>query len=761
MPTKTLKVFAPPAMQTEIEAMGRVLARYDSFVVVEVDAATARRIARRFPYEDMTGQYRVRVAGREVDPLSPRRRKRLPPEPKDGRPHHYLVQFIGPIKQEWLSAVEQEGGTPRRSMGGFCYVVRADGSALARIRALPFVRWSGHLPHGDRVASVLKGKGAAAARGLAGRPPSEPVTLEVFDPADLDRIAAAAERAGAHVLPRQDDTAILVLELPAGTTRALLLQALSRLHGVARIAPRSLPKACNNVAARIVGQAFAASGNPQRNGLSGDGEIVAICDTGLDTGALGSLHPDFEGRVIEIRSYPIVRSAKAWGVTNVGADDGPADVGYGHGTHVAGSVLGSGKASMRRDRKSHVRSRHPVRIHGMAPGAKLVFQAVEQLNVARRGRGLEMTGLPDDVSEVFEFAYQKGARIHNNSWEGEGRGAYDANCRQVDSFVWQHRDFVIVIAAGNGGSDSGGRKRRGDRRINRMSVNPPGTAKNCITVGASENHRPQFRTDTYGRRWRLDYPRKPFRDDPLADDPDTVAAFSARGPTKDGRFKPDVVAPGTLILSTRSSCADDGEAPEHTYWPDPRRYTYMSGTSMATPITSGCVALLREALRTRHGLAQPTAALLKAWLIAGCVRLPGGEEDWIDNTQGCGRINLERSLHRVLMLHEGPALGTGERARCTFDLPAGGGTLRVAMAYTDYPGHRLVNNLNLIALDPGGGLRLGNGPASPRGRLLLDSRNNVEVLQVEAAASGRWTIDVVASNVPQGPQDFALAAVLV
>ena len=73
----------------------------------------------------------------------------------------------------------------------------------------------------------------------------------------------------------------------------------------------------------------------------------------------------------------------------------------------------------------------------------------------------------------------------------------------------------------------------------------------------------------------------------------------------------------------------------------------------------------------------------------------------------------------------------------------------------------LVNNLNLIALDPADRIHLGNGQGRGRGGLLLDSRNNVEVLQIEGAAAGRWTLDVVASNVPQGPQDFALAAVLV
>ena len=58
--------------------------------------------------------------------------------------------------------------------------------------------------------------------------------------------------------------------------------------------------------------------------------------------------------------------------------------------------------------------------------------------------------------------------------------------------------------------------------------------------------------------------------------------------------------------------------------------------------------------------------------------------------------------------------------------------------------------------------RLGkNAAASARGPLRLDAGNNIEVVQVTRAAAGTWTIDVVASNVSAGPQDFALAAVVV
>ncbi len=84
------------------------------------------------------------------------------------------------------------------------------------------------------------------------------------------------------------------------------------------------------------------------HGLDGSGQIVAIADTGLDTGNTNTLHPDFAGRLLHV--FDIGRLTD-WSDT------------YYHGTHVAGSLLGSGAASGGQYR-------------GAAPAAQLVFQSV-------------------------------------------------------------------------------------------------------------------------------------------------------------------------------------------------------------------------------------------------------------------------------------------------------------------------------------------------------------------------------------------------
>ena len=112
------------------------------------------------------------------------------------------------------------------------------------------------------------------------------------------------------------------------------------------------------------------------------------------------------------------------------------------------------------------------------------------------------------------------------------------------------------------------------------------SAKNSITIGASENYRPSEGAD--------------------ADNSEGMARFSGRGVTEDGRLKPDFVAPGTFILSTKSRFAGNCG-----WGPHSADYCYMGGTSMATPISAGATALLLEHLIDNLGVAEPTSALVK------------------------------------------------------------------------------------------------------------------------------------------------------
>ncbi len=136
-------------------------------------------------------------------------------------------------------------------------------------------------------------------------------------------------------------------------------------------------------------------------------------------------------------------------------------------------------------------------------------------------------------------------------------------------------------------------------------------------MGATENLRPTIAIhyDIFG------FPVNPLGSDLVADNPEGMAAFSGRGPTTDGRIKPDVVAPGTAVLSTRSRAVVTAS----TDWGvsnDPA-FFFDGGTSMATPLVAGCAALVRQFLVTDHAIASPSAALVKALLINGRTRSAG------------------------------------------------------------------------------------------------------------------------------------------
>ncbi len=580
------------------------------------------------------------------------------------------------------------------------------------------------------------------------------LTVEIFDKADLGRIGTAAKDLGFKVVLKDEAAKVLLVETKETTApaRKKQVKALSAVHGVRFIRQRVLHRPSNNVATTVMGNQFTSTLATGLN-LTGDGEIVAVCDTGLDTGDPASIHADFAGRVVTIKSYPITPD---WGsdISNPNANDGAADFDSGHGTHVSGSVLGNGAAS----------AGGPAVIRGHAYKAKLVFQAVEQEmkwkpsadSELRKSRYL-LAGLPANLGPLFQFAYGQGARIHSNSWGGGDPGAYDDQCTQFDQFVWDHKDFCFVIAAGNDGTDQDG-----NGKINFGSVTAPGTAKNCITVGACENLRPEFDTQVYGDWWPDDFPVAPIQSDPMADNPNQVVAFSSRGPTLDGRVKPEVLAPGTFILSTRSSKIAANNFAWAAYPPNKSKYFHMGGTSMATPLVAGAMALIREFLRKKRGIPDPSAALMKALLIAGVQRLPGAAAAGLllDNHQGFGRVNLDRSMKSTLATIDAPGLTTGQKSTSSVAVPSAGKTLRIVLCYSDFPGPKLVNNLNLIVTDPAGKRYVGNQPVGA-GTMALDNSNNTEVIQVDSADKGDWSVDVVASNVSSpGKQDFALAAVL-
>jgi subtilisin family serine protease len=389
---------------------------------------------------------------------------------------------------------------------------------------------------------------------------------------------------------------------------------------------------------------------------------------------------------------------------------------------------------------------------GTAPEARLVFQAVENWVTISAlcqllygyPNGYYLTGLPTDLRTLYQQAYTGGARIHSNSWGSDVNGQYTTDSLNTDDFVWGHRDMTITFSAGNAGTDADG-----NGGVDGDSMGSPATAKNVIAVGASENARTDgypcnpaqdgvcaFQNGlnsifTYGSAWPFDFPANPLKDDPSANDVEQMAAFSSRGPTDDGRIKPDVVAPGTWLLSGYSglyrSYYDPAPNPQNSSYQYDGwgyaangEYKYMGGTSMSNPLVAGGAAVVRDFYQKDRGHAA-SAALVKATIVNSAVDLLDENNDGVDDNalaipnfyEGWGRVDLATATDGTHDFREETGgLQTGATKVYTFAAP-GGAPFKVTLAWSDYRGttsatKMLVNDLDLEVAGPGGVAYKGN-----------------------------------------------------
>ncbi|HLD74661.1 MAG TPA: S8 family serine peptidase, partial [Bdellovibrionota bacterium] len=352
-----------------------------------------------------------------------------------------------------------------------------------------------------------------------------------------------------------------------------------------------------------------------RLGLNGRAQIVAVADTGISQGKLDdTLHFDLEGQIY--KAYAVGLLGKTW------------EDFIGHGTHVAGSIVGNGTVS-------------GGKIQGVAYGAHLVAQSLIT--------GFKNMLPPANIQSIFEKAYNDGARIHSNSWGVPfSNGAYETYSASIDAFTWEHMDFLPVFAVGNDGGDL-------DKNgvIDADSLSSPSVSKNCLAVGASEN---VVSVGGIQRKWGTllggdeKWSQLPISEDVVSDNTDGMAAFSSRGPTQDGRVKPDVVTPGTNILSLRSSHPDASAL----WGAFDAHYVWGGGTSMSTPIAAGAAALVRQYYQDIANLDHVSSALIKATLMNGAFDMYPGQFGDIEKKEipynrpnvheGWGRLDIDNTL---------------------------------------------------------------------------------------------------------------------
>lgn len=660
-----------------------------------------------------------------------------------------LVQLDGPLDAQTPARLRAAGLEPLAYVPDSAFVVRL-AEHVRGPTALADLRWSGALDPIHKLAPALD--------DLLATSGSLDLRMQITPDRDGKALRAAVGAAGGQTLSGAGT--LLRVRVPVEA-----VPTLAQRDDLLWIEPDTPLRLHNSQARDILGvQALR-----EETGLDGSGQIVAVTDTGLDiqSSVQNNANPDFPANRIA-RGYsraemdascqtldPATYEPNNWSDRN------------GHGTHVAGTVLGTGSLSG----GNHA---------GMAPGARLVVQAV-----STGGSALNCL----DFNTFLPLAYDAGARIQNLSFGGGSPGDYDSFSQLIDDFTWQHKDHLIVVSAGNDGEDclpltsNGGCG--GDGVVDPGSVTPPATAKNVLSVGASENNRPpstpgcattpqERKCWSYFSLSNLGLNHAPLGSDNISDDPLGLAAFSSRGPARDGRIKPEIVAPGTNIISARSHHSQ-------ALYPalSGNDYAYESGTSMAAPLVSGLAALTRQWL-AQQGSSTPSAALVKALLMNGAADLAPGQYGegaarevpaaWPNNVQGWGRASILGAIGQGDLAHRywDNTTGLQTGASTTYGLTlATGQTVRATLVWTDPPGSALtskalLNDLDLELLGPGGEVVAKGNAAAPlpiscRDVTGADRCNNVEGIVLSAPSSGNYTLRVRGFQVIVGPQPFALA----
>ena len=622
---------------------------------------------------------------------------------------------------------------------------------------------------------------------------------------------------GARVVGRERGPFGTLLTVDAPRNSLVALAAVPSVH---RIEPRRTVGLANDLTAYSLGSTTVPENTDSFDGLDGSKVLVNVNDTGVDAS-----QPDLTNRVFTLPTEPQILTDPS-----------------GHGTHVAGIIAGDGSQS---DTINQAPDGPPpgsvtnANFKGKAPNASLYVLPIDLLYGPAAGDAF----LQETAAQAPErYNSQEDVLISNNSWGYIGldefeysshSASYDAAVRDALPGKTGDQPILYVFSAGNQGFG-------GNNGVGGIpdSVVSPGNAKNVVTVGALESLRAFTNAIIYDTNaepvqigslvikpgWETN--DGPYFTNqallPLTDTDWQVAYYSSRGNVGIGvegvvgRFKPDVVAGGSFIISTRSQQWSPEPLPpvDSPFFPSAvlfdeinaqvlPDYRYELGTSMSAPAISGFLAQLQQYFEQRVNQF-PSAAAYKALLINSArptspdyVPTPGVAI----NYAGWGLPNLQRALGHgfravvngtqtdVIGMDSSGGVATGESVDLELNIVstnAANQPLRLALVWTDPPGDplvgpKLVNDLNLVVsnratgeifwgndFDPETGFsRIRTTNDIPTNGLpTMDQINNVERLVLPPPLSSNYVITVVGYRVNVNArrdsptnivQDFALA----
>ncbi|UXI69996.1 S8 family serine peptidase [Tahibacter amnicola] len=687
---------------------------YGNFRILELSRSDANKLlARSSAASVIADAGRIRFNDVNFDPIreGQQARKGAFPTTADGAGLH-LVQFIGPAKQAWREAIEQQGLRVLQYYPNDTFLVWGRMDSVAETARQPFVRWQGGFLADYKINRDLHGR-----TGLIGN-----VDVHFYNDGNVKGLIDKLKGLGAHVIthaPAQPDKAFFDAWIKVDASQLEKIAQLPQVVWMGYASPTI--QFDDEMSNQIIAGNYNGANAPQLGyapwlttfAYNGTGVIWAVTDTGSDLG-----HPDLAPRIVGGFSMP-----------GCAAPNGDDEQGGGHGTHVAGIIAGVGLGDGTGPGAEADAAGFLYGL-GVAPGTSLYpictgenwpplngWQELSKLGLAGNAIG---TNASWTTGEGTAHGYQASERT------------FDMMIRDGDFDAANNQPYIIAFSAGNSGPGA-------------STLTAPKEAKNPIIVASSTN----FRAGAIN----------------------AISGFSSRGPAVDGRVLPNVSAPGESIASARrragaSLCGTEiaGTA---------THYALCSGTSMAAPHVSGSIALITQWWRAQHAGATPSPAMAKALLVNGAIDM--ATADVPNNNEGWGRVNLANTIDATMQqftVDQSIVLDdAGQNQQWTVGVANPSKPVRITLAWTDAPGAvganpALVNNLDLEVSHAGNTYK-GNvmtaGVSSTGGT--ADAKNNVENVFLPAGAGGAVTIRVNATNLPGDgipgsgdatDQDFAL-----
>jgi subtilisin family serine protease len=287
---------------------------------------------------------------------------------------YFLIQFYGPVKDEWVSALEELGVTFLGYHPNYAFIVRMEPGLMGKVQSSHAVQWVGRYHPAYRLATEEElAKAQTEGSGLA-------LNIRAFPGEDAAALQSRLEAIGVAIeWLWSSDPPLARVWAQRGQ-----LDELAAVPGVYRVEPYDAAKLVNDGASQVMhtSDVREASRNSLLQDLTGAGQIGGMVDSGLDDNDSTLLHKDFYDWTGGVQTSRIAAALAGSGCTKpctcYGQDDA---VSSGHGTHVAGSIVGNGYSSLlQRNLQDQARTSDPSFDYawavGQAPEARIAFAYV-------------------------------------------------------------------------------------------------------------------------------------------------------------------------------------------------------------------------------------------------------------------------------------------------------------------------------------------------------------------------------------------------